>query len=282
VEQIAVSPLRFNDHGLEAALHFAGRQDIRVLLTGSMACVGSTAPLPIRSALVQLAAEGTALSIAGERLGFGAGGIGGELFPFEFQHALLVFAGPEDMLYWSLVKHMMEFLNGRGPGRWGSFHSMARQPDAQAAAERTALALWQAMHGVRRFRGSGQLAIDHVFSPQQAIIDDEILAVVAHVVRGLDPLAGAADAVAEIAEGLEGGTFIDRDATAKGFRAVSFFPKLFHRYNVGRWHGLGEPTVLAEAWEKAQEQIRSCDFRLERDRQRKVDRIYEKAKKTVR
>jgi hypothetical protein len=56
---------------------------------------------------------------------------------------------------------------------------------------------------------------------------------------------------------------------------------LFHRYNVGRWHGLGEPTVLAEAWEKAQAQIRSCEFHLPADRQRELDRIYEKARKAV-
>jgi trimethylamine:corrinoid methyltransferase-like protein len=281
VEQISISPLRFNDHGLEARERFAGRNDVRVILTGAMACVGSSAPLPIRSALVQVCAEAVALSLAGTILGGGGvGSFGGEIFPFDFQHAMLLFSGPEDMLYWSLGKQMMEFLNGQ-PAWGGSFHSMGRQCDPQAVAERTALALWQAIHGARRFHGAGQLAIDHVFSPQQAVIDDEIMAIVAHVVRGLDPLAGSADPVAEIAEGLVGNTFIDQPATAAGFRAVSFFPKLFHRYNVGHWHELGNPTVLAQAWEKAQEQIRSCDFHLPADRQRELDRVYAKACKTV-
>jgi trimethylamine:corrinoid methyltransferase-like protein len=280
VEQIAISPLRFNDHGLEARERFAGRKDVRVILTGSMECVGSTAPLPIRSALVQLCAEAIALSIAGVALQGGPGAMGGELFPFDFQHAMLLFSGPEDMLYWSLGKQMIEFLNGR-PAWGGSFHSMGRQPDPQSSAERTALALWQAIHGARRFHGAGQLAIDHIFSPQQAVIDDEILAIIAHVVGGLDPLAGSSDPVAEIAEGVAGGTFIDQPATAAGFRAVSFFPKLFHRYNAGHWHELGSPTILAEAWDKAQQQIRSCDFHLPADQQRDLDRIYSKACKTV-
>jgi trimethylamine:corrinoid methyltransferase-like protein len=281
VEQISISPLRFNDHGLEAHRRFAGRSDVRVILTGAMACVGSSAPLPIRSAMVQLAAEAIALSLAGSALaGGGGGGFGGEIFPFDFQHALLVFSGPEDMLYWALHKQLLEFLNGT-PVRGGSFHSMGRQPDPQATAERTALALWQAIHGARRFHGAGQLAIDHVFSPQQAVIDDEIMAIVAHVVRGLDPLAGPADPVAEIAEGVAGGTFIDQPATAEGFRKVAFFPQLFHRYNVGHWHALGGPTILAEAWEKAQEQIRSCQFHLSDSQQRDLDRIYAKARATI-
>jgi trimethylamine:corrinoid methyltransferase-like protein len=281
VEQISISPLRFNDHGLAAYHRFAGRTDVRVILVGAMACVGSTAPLPIRSAIVQVCAEAIALSLAGSILAGGGGGsFGGEIFPFDFQHALLLFSGPEDMLYWSMDKQLLEFLNGQRA--WGgSFHSMGRQPDPQAVAERTALALWQAIHGARRFHGAGQLAIDHVFSPQQAVIDDEILAMIAHVVRGLDPLAGDPDPVAEIAEGVAGGTFIDQPATAAGFRAVSWFPKLFHRYNVGHWHEMGSPTILADAWEKAQEQIRSCDFHLPADRQQELDRIYQKARKTV-
>jgi trimethylamine:corrinoid methyltransferase-like protein len=276
VEQVSISPLRFNDHGLAMALAFQGRDDVVVTLTGAIPGVGVTVPFPVRSALVENAAESLALSIAVERLGFGRGGVGLSLQPYDFQHATMVFGGPEWMLYDVLNRQMYEFLN-RQPQRFGAFRSIARMPDPQAAAERSAALLWQALLGARRFRGAGQLAVDEVFSPQQVVIDDEMLAQTARVVRGLDPQAGAADVLAEVAEGLEDGTYMDKPSTARAFRDFCIFPPLFHRYNVGHWRAIGRPTVLAEAWEKAKEQIRSCDFQLSASQSDELERVYAEA-----
>ncbi|NIA21292.1 MAG: hypothetical protein GWP05_04840 [Anaerolineaceae bacterium] len=279
-EQIGISPLRFNDHGLEAALKFAGRDDVKVILVGAIPSVGATTPLPIRSALTQTVAEGLGLSLVSVRLGFGEGGFGCGLQPFEFQYAGIIFGGPEEMLMRLASSQMGAFLNGRR-GWIGTFHSMARMPDAQAAAERTAGVLWQAMHGVRRFRGVGQLAVDEVFSPQQAIIDDDILALVARAVRGMDPLATDGDPVEEIAEGLSEGTFLAQPATVAQYRQFMQFPELFRRYNVGHWQNLGSPTILDEAWQRAQQLIDENDFELPADQARDLDRIYRKALQTI-
>ncbi len=278
-EQIGISPLRLDDHGLARALHFQGRSDVRVLLVGSMPAFGSTTPLCVRAAVAQVAAESIGLSMVGERLGFGAGGFGGEIFPFDFQHAGIVFGGPEDILLMAATHQCMEFLSGR-PKRMGTFHSMAKAPDPQAAAERAAGALWQAMLGVRRFHGAGQLAVDEVFSPQQAVIDEEILAFVTRVMAGIEPMEKV-DVVEEILTGIESGTYLDTERTARGFRRFSFWPRLFHRQSVGRWRMEGEKDVLAVAWEIAQEQMAQSTWQLPDDTARQLDRIYRRALEAI-
>ncbi len=279
-EQIGISPLRFNDHGLEAALKFVGRDDVKVILVGAMPSVGSTTPLAVRSALVQSAAEGLGLSLTRVRLGMGEGGFGAALYPFDFQYTTMPFGSAESAFYYAVSLQMVGFLNGR-TSRFGAFRSIARMPDAQAAAERATNALWQAMLGIRRFTAIGQLALDEVFSPQQVIIDDDILAHVARIIRGLDPLAAGGDVVEEIAAGVTEGNFLGERATVKGYREFMHFPELFHHYNVGRWRAEGCPTILSEAWERARQQIASCDFHLPDDRQRDLDRIYQKALKAI-
>jgi trimethylamine:corrinoid methyltransferase-like protein len=81
-----------------------------------------------------------------------------------------------------------------------------KRPDAQAACKRTASALWQALLGVRHF-GVGQLSIDEVFSPQQAVLDREILAYVERIVEGLDLESETVDTVTLIREGPTYGDF---------------------------------------------------------------------------
>ena len=57
VEQIGISPLRFNGEGLLTALRFADRADMDVSLDGFIPMAGATVPLDPRSAIVQSSAE---------------------------------------------------------------------------------------------------------------------------------------------------------------------------------------------------------------------------------
>jgi len=280
VEQIGISPLRFNDHGLAAANHFVGRKDVAVRLVGPIPAVGSTCPFPLRSAMVQTVAESLALSVTIARLGLGTGGFGAVLEPMDFQYMTMTFGSVEEMLYALVTAQMSEFLNRR-PRRHGTFHTTSKLPDSHAAVDRATGVLWQALLGVRRFRGAGQMSVDEVFSPQQAIIDDEILSRVARVIRGLDPLAAGGDAVDEIAEGLETRTYLDLPQTVSRFREFCHFPKLFKHCSLGHWRAEGSPNLLAEAWRMAEEQIARCDFHLPEDQAAAVTRVYEKAVKAV-
>ena len=276
VEQVPISPLRFDDHGLETIHRFLGRPDLNVSVTSSIPMAGATCPLDPRAAMVQSVAEAVAHDRLCQALGLGPGGMGLRVEPFDFQYSFIVFGSPEWCLYRVLVRQMHEFLSGRAP-RGGMFRSVAKRPDAQAAAERTASVLWQALMGIRRFGAVGQLSVDEVFSPQQAVIDQEILAYVQRIIRGHDFSGEALDPVALIRQGVAEGSFIGVADTVRRFREMYDFPSLFRHWNLGRWHTAGQPDILAEAWRRAQDEIAACTFALPDDQARDVERIHAEA-----
>jgi trimethylamine:corrinoid methyltransferase-like protein len=276
VEQVPISPLRFDDLGLETAVQFLDNPDVEVHITSSIPMAGATCPLDPHSAMVQSVAEAIAHDLLCQALGLGPGGLGLRVEPFDFQYSFIVFGSPEWCLYRALVLQMQEFLTGH-PSRGGMFRSVAKRPDEQAAAERTASVLWQALLGVRSFGAVGQLSVDEIFSPQQAVIDLDILAYVQRLITGLDLTPAVADPVALIAQGVAEGSFIGVEDTVRRFRDFYSFPELFRHWNMGRWRSEGMPWLLQEAWQRAQEEIAACTFALPEDRAREVERLHAEA-----
>lgn len=276
MEQTGISPLRLNSEGLETALQFLDSPDVDVSLAGFIPIAGATCPLDPRTALVQSVAETLSHDILCTTLGAAGGGLGLRIEPFDFRYSTIVFGSPEWCLYWSLVCQMGEHLTGRRP-RHGRFRSVAKRPDPQAACERTASVLWQALFGVRHFGAAGQLSVDEVFSPQQVIIDQEILGYVERLVRGLDLTPRDVDPVRLIREGLEEGGFVAVRDTVARFREFYYVPELFRHWGIGRWLAEGQPSILSEAWSRAREEMTRSTFQLPDDQQREVDAIFERA-----
>jgi len=279
--QAGTSPLKFSSQGLELGLRFLDRTDVDVSLTAFMPIAGATCPLDPRAAVVQTVAETLAYDIVCAVLGIADGSLQVRVDPFDFQYSTIVFGSPEWCLYRVLALQMTEYLSGRRV-RAGQFRSAAKRPDAQAACERTASVLWQALLGARHFTAVGQLSVDEVFSPQQAVLDREILAYVERVLAGLDLGPPEADTLDLIREGMGEGSFVASADTALRFREFYCFPDIFRHWKVERWRAAGEPSVLGEAWARAQEEIASSTFRLGERQQREVDSIYERAKGYVR
>ena len=276
MQQTGISPLRFNSEGLDVALQFIENPDVDLGVGGFIPVSGATCPLDPRSAIVQAVAETLSHDILCTALGVAGGGLGLRADTFDFQYSTIVFGSPEWSLYCALVLQMTEHLSGSRP-RYGKFRSTAKLPDPQASCERTASVLWQALLGGRSFGGVGQLSVDEVFSPQQVIIDQEILRYVERLVSGLDLSERVPDPVALIREGVEEGNFLAVEDTVSRFRELYTFPDLFRHWNVGRWRSEGSPSVLSMAWERAKEVTAQSDFQLPEEQQREVDRIYEKA-----
>ena len=220
-------------------------------------------------------------ALASDALGLPQSGFELGVSPFDFQYGLIVFGSPEWCLYRTLAVQMGAFLNGGQPVRRGAFRSTAKQPDEQAACERTASVLWQALLGARRFGAVGRLSVDEVFSPQQAVIDRDILAYVARLLRGME-VQRDTDAVALIAEGVAQGSFAGVADTVEHFRDFCTFPDLFRRWNVERWRADREPTVLGEAWPRAKEEIARSAHRLPPEAEKKIDAVFSKAVEHVR
>jgi len=275
VEQVGVSPLRFNANGIVAALAFADNPDVDVSLDGYIPMAGATCPLDPRSAAVQCTAETLAFDFACAALDIGGTGLSVRIEPFDFQYTTIVFGSPEWCLYDTLAHQMTEYLTG-APENTGRFRSVAKRPDIHAGTERTASALWQALLGARHFGAVGQLSIDEVFSPQQAVLDGEILSYVERAIGGFRFDEGPHDPVALIGEGVEEGTFVGVPDTVDRFRELCYFPEIFRHWNVGRWRSEGEPSILAEAWARAEEEISMSTHELPDEQRVAVAGVYEK------
>jgi trimethylamine:corrinoid methyltransferase-like protein len=279
VEQVAISPLRLNCPGVRTALAFQGNPDLTVSLNGAIPIAGATSPLDPRAALVQATAEAVAFDAISVALGFG-GGISLRVEPFDFRYGGIVFGSPEWCLYRAPVLQMTAFLTGH-PVRGGVFRTTAKVPDEHAATERTASVLWQALLGVRQFGAVGQLSVDEVFSPQQAVIDGEILAYVQRIINGLDPF-GDGDPLSLIREGVAEGSFIGAADTAERFREFYSFPELFRHWGVNRWRAEGAPSILSEAWARARDEIATSTHQLPPDQEHAVEALYARACEYVR
>ncbi len=288
MQQVGISPLRFDPIGLDTILAFLDNPDVDLSLAVFIPMAGVTCPLDPRSAIVQSVAESLALDILCSVLGITGGGFGIRLDPFDFQYAFIVFGSAEWCLYRVLVSQMNKYLAGRPESapewfhvRDGAFRSVAKRPNAQAACERTASVLWQALLGARHFGAVGQLSVDEVFSPQQAVLDGEILRYVERVARGLSFNSGVDDPVELIREGVQEGSFIGVADTVSRFREFYYFPQIFRHWNVGRWRAEGAPSILGEAWAQAKEEMAASTFKLADDQQKELDAVYEKAQRHV-
>jgi trimethylamine:corrinoid methyltransferase-like protein len=275
LEHVGISPLRLDPGALDIALLFQHNPDLDVTLGGFMPIAGATAPLDPRSALVQAVAESVGFDILCSVLGF-PDGFGLGLYPFDFRYGAIVFGSPEWCLYDALCLQMMEYLSGR-PVLHGNLRSTGKRPDSQATCERAASALWQALLGVRHFGSAGQLSTDEVFSPQQAVLDREILAYVERVVRGIDLGPPEVDALELIRAGVREGSFLGVMDTVTRFRDFYSFPDIFRHWSVRGWRAAEKPSVLDEAWARAQEEIATSRFHLADDQARAVEKLYGKA-----
>ena len=281
VEQVGISPLQWNAKGLETALCFLHNSDVDVSLGGSIPMAGATCPLDPRSAVVQSVAEALGVDILRSVLGIASGGLNIRVDPFDFQYQAIVFGSPEWCLYEAAAFQMAEHLTGQ-PTKAGRFRTVAKRPNAQAACERTASVLWQALLGIRHFGAVGQLSVDEVFSPQQAVLDREILGYVERTLGGLDLDQSASDPLAIIDEGVREGDFIGVADTVERFREFFYFPEIFRHWNLGRWRAEGEPSILAEAWAHARQEIATSTHAIEEKQQHEISEIYRKAENYLR
>ncbi len=274
MQEVPISPLRFNSEGLNVIYEFLDNPDVNLFIAGPIPIAGATTPIEPRAALIQSLAEELAYSLLRFALTGEQNLWAPRLDPLDMQYAIMTVGSPEWCLLTSMRFQVYEFMTGQTI--WsGGFRSMAKQPDAQAVCEKTASMMWQALLGVWRFGSVGQLSMDEVFSPQQAIIDIEIAGYVERLFQGLN--CEEHDPVAMIAEGVEAGGFTGLASTAERFREFFWFPQMFKHWNVGGWHKAGAPRILNIAWEKAQQKIAESTYALPDDQQKEVDRIFQKA-----
>ena len=123
----------------------------------------------------------------------------------------------------------------------------AKQPDAQAAAEKAAQALastW--VGGAGTFVAAGALSVVEIYSPIQTIIDKEIMSWVDACGKPVDFDADEF-LLDEIDQVGPGGTFMDRDSTASRLRDACWDPGLFSLNSYPSWAAAGGVSLADKA-----------------------------------
>ena len=274
-----ISPFICPPEGLNIIAAFLDRQV--PLWVGTMPVAGLTAPIFMLGAHVQALAElmaGITLlrALAGSQVPVYWTPIDSvRAHPFDMRNATFVYSSPEDILGTLLQAQINE--------RYGvplvakSLLTTARQPDEQAAAEKSTHTLLAALAGARIFTNAGFLAVDDYISAAQIVVDHEIVQHVWQVLQGLpiDDQALAAGVISEVALGDR--NFLEHETTLQNYRQSSWDPSLFTRIGLKVAERRKTPSLEERARQIARQHIAAADYVLGEADRNILQRLYQQA-----
>lgn len=269
-----ISPMRLNPEVMKIYLEWCNDSSIDITIFTPIPMAGATAPLVFPAALVQTLAEALALDYLFYNLSNGKlrDGFSLRLDPFDMRHGNIAFGSPE----WCLCKQaIVELWNELMGGTFisGMLRTNSRVVDAQSMMERTASFLWQVELGIRHFSAVGQLCVDEVYSPVQAMIDYQLAAYANRLLRGLDSVWDDTETSAVLQEGLAQHSFLETNSTLEYFRNMFDFSRITDTSNVLTWQSAGSLSLENKAWEAAQKKIAEHTYALSNEKQQEINRL---------
>jgi len=231
-----ISPLHFPFHGVD--LLFETCKVPLPVPIGPMAQVGLSAPGTLAGTLAQENAEILAGICITQLIRPGTPVCyGGIPHAFDMARTQLVFAGPEQILMAVAMTQIGKGLYGL-PVYINVGLTDSKCVDAQAGLEAGMTLLSGALAGADIFGHFGICGADQATSLDILVMQNEIIHYVERVCRGVevndDTLA--LDIIEEVGPG---GTFIDREHTARHFRKELWFPRLLDRNFYQAWADSG-------------------------------------------
>ncbi|MFQ5710238.1 MAG: trimethylamine methyltransferase family protein [Candidatus Geothermarchaeales archaeon] len=157
----------------------------------------------------------------------------------------------------------------------------SKLPDAQAGAETMMNALMSGLCGVNLIHDCGYLAGGDAGSLEMAVICDEVVGMVSHIVRGVkvDDESLAVDVTRSVGPG---GHFLSQKHTLEFVDREIFIPKIFDRTSEEAWRTAGGKDISEVAKERAKKLLREhYPEPLPKDVQRDLSKIVVKAEKEL-
>jgi trimethylamine:corrinoid methyltransferase-like protein len=273
-----ISPLKLNSEIMETWFDWRDSSALDIGIMGGIPVAGTTAPLVFPANLVLALAEALALDWIMHTLSDGRHSFFSvRLDLFDMRSANLLFGSAEWCVVSRSVRELVAGLFGTA-GCAGAFRTNGKRVDAQTLMERTASFLWQAMLGARDFGAVGQICVDEVYSPVQAIFDRELTRYGARLLAGIPSSCWATDPdpVSVIREGLAGDGFLPLDSTSRLYREFYDLTRIGSAESLNSWRRAGSETVEQRAWEEAQVLIAAHDFELPDAARREVESLFER------
>jgi trimethylamine:corrinoid methyltransferase-like protein len=270
-----ISPLKLNSELLDTFFEQDGKKDIDIEISMSIPMAGATAPLAFPASLIQSLAETMATDFIFNTLSdrqFDVLTV--RLEPFDMKSNNIVFGSPEWCILNRAAVEIENELRGY-PRRHGVFRSNSKRLDAQSMCERSMTVLWQALNGIRSFGAVGQLCVDEVFSPLQAVLDKQILL---YVQRAVEDFRGCwnedDDYLGILRDGISEGTFMGLDTTYENFRHFYSFSHFFNYANLNLWRQDGMKGIEDSTREEMEQIIGNHHFELDDKQKAEIDRLY--------
>lgn len=273
------SPLRVDEASLDRIFHMVDRRIPVDITVQAMPLLGATTPISLQGALIQAIAEVLAgfvmmkLVIRGNPVDLWI-----KLFGFDMKHASVALGSAEEALLSSVCKEVTDFYCGvQSPNPYN--FSMGNIPGEQNVLEKTANMLMKALSGCREFICAGATA-SGVFSPEQLVIDCEIVSYIDRIIRGYEKVNLEAQ-LQIIRESNSSGQFLDHDSTLEGFRTAYWIPRLFEHRTYPQWANSPGETLKARVGKIVEEMTQRHDYVLEEEKKQEIDRIYTEACKRM-
>jgi len=269
-----VSPLRLQGDSLERILHFW--DELSSISVSSMPMIGVSLPIFFPDAFALAMAEvmgGYTIMklMGGENVRFSV-----NAHPFDMKYTTLTFASPEHNLCDLTQMEINRFYGISNPGS-RSLRTMAKRPGIQAAAEKSASAVIGALAGSRSFSSGGVMALDELFSPEQLVIDCEIVAYAKRFIEGYQ-FSGLQMSIEDIREMSIRGHFLEHESTLTRYRDTYWIPQLFEHTMLRQWFEMDEPDLRQRIQAIVHEMIQKHDFHLAESKRRELNEIYEHAR----
>jgi len=239
------TPLEFKSMDIEAILQ-CGRFGVPIHAC-SLPTAGGTAPVTMPAAVVMAAAEVVAIVVMTHVLAPGTPIIATPLiFGLDLRTGRSLQASVEVLQGAAMAVQLMKHGFGMITHTYGS-GSDTPDSDGQSQAERTLLGQIVALAGADVLGGVGQLECATVFSPVQAVLDDEYGAMLQHFLRtpAVDEETLAWQDMLTVAAG---GHFLATPHTLRHCRG-NFEPLAFQRLGREAYEAAGRPTALDRARE---------------------------------
>lgn len=277
---LLLNPMRFDERVMEFVLNHREAPEFDIQMVSGLPALGSTAPLVFPAAHIQGLAEDIASCLFMKAsMGYNEPPyLRGD--PFDMRFMNFVIAGPEyimaDMANRQLYRHFT------GEDRWwGYLLTMSKWPDQQAMYERSTCCYLQALNGATYFKGSGQMASDEVYSPEQVVFDRAIVRGVEHLLKGMPISQDVDQALAAIKEGVSEGHFLSHDTTMDYFRDFFCETDVFPATNLGQWREQNEPVALDQAREIVERSAQENQFKRPQEVVEELRRICKKGEEIL-
>ncbi|MFH0962918.1 MAG: trimethylamine methyltransferase family protein [Planctomycetota bacterium] len=238
--------------------------------------LAATAPVTLAGAVAQEWAEDLALMTLAYTVRPGLPVVAcSRLFPVDMRRGITVFSGPAPGLGTAALTRVAASFRIPANG-WG-FSTASHAPDLQAGAERMMGALFAVLAGTNMVSGAGALDNALSSSPEQLVIDNELISLLGNAVRGV-PVTADALAREFLADGIREGTFMASPHTLEHLRTGDvWFADLFSDEPYETWNRKAAP-LLERAHARVGEILRTHEIPpIEPSARREIDVILRSA-----